>query len=115
MMTNSGHFAVCVRDRSDEPQLDETFARCAAFALFTATGTLAGVVENGARDAAGAASTQATEQLRGLGVVAVAAARFGPNALRVLNAAGIRTYRCDEPIAAREAWRRASDGALPSG
>lgn len=112
MPTTSGKLAVCVRDSGAEPWLDETFARCRAFALFDEAGHLTGVVENRARDAAGAASTQAVTQLRELGVVGVVAAKYGPNANRVLEQGGIRPYRCPEPLPAREAWRRAVNGEL---
>lgn len=112
-MTLDGiRMVVCVSDAGTDPRLDETFARCAAFAVFTAAGELEGVVENRARDASGAASTQAATQLRELGAAAVVAAKYGPNAVGVLQRAGIRAYRCPDPVTAREARRRALAGEL---
>lgn len=110
-----GRTAVCVGDVSEEPQLDATFARCFAFAVFSEAGELERVVENPARDAAGAASTQATTQLRELGATAVVAAKYGPNAVGVLKAAGIQALRCAEVVPAREARRRAAAGELSLG
>lgn len=104
---------VCVGDLTAEPRLDERFARCLAYAVFSAQGELLRVVENRARDAAGAASTLAATQLRELGAAAVVAAKFGPKAAGVLQAAGIRAYRCAEAVSAREAAQRAVRGELP--
>jgi|GEM_PF-5688581 len=112
MTLDAIRMAVCVSDAGTDAHIDETFARCAAFAVFTAAGELEGVVENRARDAAGAASTQAATQLRQLGVGAVVAAKYGPNAIGVLQRAGIRAYRCPDPVTAREARRRALAGEL---
>ncbi|MBN2192719.1 MAG: hypothetical protein JW751_07860 [Polyangiaceae bacterium] len=112
MTADGDRMVVCVTSTSADPRLDETFARCAAFAVFTRTGELLSIVENRAREATGAASTQAVTQLRELGAVAVTAAKYGPNAVGVLQRAGIRAYRCPEPVAAREAWRRTVDGEL---
>ncbi len=112
MTTDGIRIAICVSETGADPRLDETFARCTAFALFTPAGDLEGIVENRARDASGAASTQAATQLRELGVGAVVAAKYGPNAVGVLQRTGIRAYRCPEPVTALEARRRATAGEL---
>ena len=82
--------AVSAAGPSIEDLLDPRFGRCACF-LIIDTGTLDfDVIENSSKNLSGGAGIEAAQQVAGQGVTHVLTGRCGPNAEKVLSAAGIR-------------------------
>ena len=75
---------------SIEDLVDPRFGRCACF-LIIDTGTLAfEVIENSSKNLSGGAGIEAAQRVADQGVTHVLTGRCGPNAEKVLSAAGIR-------------------------
>ena len=74
-----------------ESQVDPRFGRCAYFAIVDSSDALC-VVENTAREFTNGAGIQAARQVCEMKVDAVVTGDIGPNAFRVLSAAGIRVF-----------------------
>lgn len=83
--------AVSSTGEGPEAQVDPRFGRCTCFVLFDA-GAGHRTVRNEGQALGNGAGIQAAQQMADLGVEAVLTGDVGPNAFRVLAAAGVRTY-----------------------
>jgi predicted Fe-Mo cluster-binding NifX family protein len=91
-----------------EASLDGRFGRAPKFILIDLESGVLEVIDNTAsRNAAQGAGIQAAEAVAARGAGAVVTGHCGPKAFRVLAAAGIQVYRCEEATVARalEAYR----------
>jgi predicted Fe-Mo cluster-binding NifX family protein len=84
-VTSTGHTAL-------DP-VDPRFGRCPYFLIVDGLGSEFRVVENHARSLGNGAGIQAAQEVANLDVTAVITGDLGPNAFRVLSAAGIRAFR----------------------
>jgi predicted Fe-Mo cluster-binding NifX family protein len=78
----------------DDP-MDPRFGRCAWFMFTSLEGGDATPVANGGRDSANGAGIQAAQLLVDRKVDMLITGAIGPNALRVLAAAGTRVFTCN--------------------
>jgi len=83
--------------------IDPRFGRANAFVISDAAGTAPERIENRAADSAHGAGTGASADLARRGVTDVIAGRFGPKALRALEAAGVRAWLAEGVGSASEA------------
>ena len=74
-----------------DSQMDPRFGRCAYFAIVGPTGSVRAVA-NGAKDFGNGAGIEAARQVIDTNVKAVVTGSIGPNAFRVLSAAGVRVF-----------------------
>ena len=74
-----------------ESRVDPRFGRCAYFAISGPSGALTAVV-NTARDFGNGAGIEAAKQVIDAKVDVVITGNIGPNAFRVLSAAGVRVF-----------------------
>lgn len=81
----------CSGDSPDSP-LDPRFGRCAYFVIYDERTGSWETVENGARALGNGAGIQAAQDLASRGITGVVTGDVGPNAYRVLSAAGIRVF-----------------------
>ena len=101
--------------------VDGRFGRCEYFLIVDGTDGSVTPVPNGARSLGGGAGIQAAQQLVALEVEAIVTGDVGPNAYRVLVAAGIRMFvgssgTCDDALAAyREGRLREASAATSPG
>jgi len=105
--------AVSAAGPSIEDPVDPRFGRCACF-LIIDTGTLDfEVIENSSKNLGGVAGIEAAQRVAGQGVTHVLTGRCGPNAEKVLSAAGIRIVDgCEGTV--REAVERFRSGSASS-
>jgi predicted Fe-Mo cluster-binding NifX family protein len=105
--------AVSAAGPSIEDLVDPRFGRCACF-LIIDTGTLEfEVIENSSKNLSGGAGIEAAQQVANQGVTHVLTGRCGPNAEKVLSAAGIRIVDgCEGTV--REAVERLRAGSVSS-
>jgi predicted Fe-Mo cluster-binding NifX family protein len=103
--------AVSAAGPSIEDLLDPRFGRCACF-LIIDTGTLDfEMIENSSKNLSGGAGIEAAQRVAGQGVTHVLTGRCGPNAEKVLSAAGIRIVDgCEGTV--REAVERFRSGSV---
>ena len=83
--------AISSAGKEFESQVDPRFGRCAYFAIVDSSDVLS-VIENTAREFTNGAGIQAARQVCEMKVNAVVTGDIGPNAFRVLSAAGIRVF-----------------------
>jgi predicted Fe-Mo cluster-binding NifX family protein len=106
------HIAVTVTSPDPEAEVDPRFGRAAFFMLFD-TGTDEWTpLANPALEAAGGAGVQAAQFLTDSRVEAVISGAFGPNAFRVLEAAGIAMYHFDSRGTCRQVIEAYQSGRL---
>ena len=74
--------------------VDPRFGWCAYFVLLDDSNGLTEAVPNSARSLGNGAGIQAAQDLLNRGVSVVLTGDVGPNAYRILSAAGTRVYRC---------------------
>lgn len=84
--------AICSQGPNLDSPVDPRFGRCAYLVLVGPEGDELEAVPNAGRDAARGAGIQTARMLVDRKVEAVLAAQVGPNALAVLEAAGIKVY-----------------------
>ncbi len=84
--------AVCSMGNTLDSPVDPRFGRCANFVIVDTETFEATAVENPGAMSAQGAGIQAAQALSSLGVSAVIAGNFGPNAFQALSAAGIKVY-----------------------
>lgn len=85
--------AVPASGKTLESQVDTRFGRASGFVVFnTEDGTFLYADNSQNLNAAQGAGTQASQNVAGTGAGVVIAPSYGPNAFRVLNAAGIKTF-----------------------
>lgn len=93
-----------------ESPMDPRFGRCAYFVIVDGAGNMS-PVSNDARDLSNGAGIQAAKNVVDLNVEAVITGDVGPNAFRVLSAAGVRIYVGGSGTI-REALERFKSGQL---
>ncbi len=88
---------ICITSigRSPNDQVDPRFGRCAYFLVSAGQDSEYVTFENAARGLGNGAGIQAAQSLANIGVTVVLTGDLGPNAFRVLAAAGIRTFRAN--------------------
>lgn len=95
-----------------EDQIDPAFGRC-RFLLFVDPGTMGfEAVDNPGAGAVGGAGIQSAQEVARRGAQAVITGKVGPNALRVLDSAGI-TVLTDARGTVRESLEAYRSGTLP--
>jgi predicted Fe-Mo cluster-binding NifX family protein len=105
--------AISAAGPSIEDLVDPRFGRCACF-LIIDTGTLEfEVIENSSKNLSGGAGIDAAQRVADQGVTHVLTGRCGPNAEKVLSAAGIKIVDGCEGIV-REAVERFGSGDVSS-
>ncbi len=105
--------AICAGDGSIDAPVDSRFGRCACFVVTgTETGDNIEVITNDNAGAAGGAGPRSARLLADRGVNAVVAGNFGPKAVTVLRAAGIRLYTGAEGTV-RDTVNKFFKGELP--
>ena len=104
---------ICVTSVGPSPDdpVDPRFGRCAYFLVREAESGNFRAVENTARGLGNGAGIQAAQTLANMGVDVVLTGDLGPNAFRVLSAAGIRAFRVDG-VSARKAVEEYIEGRL---
>jgi predicted Fe-Mo cluster-binding NifX family protein len=105
--------AISAAGPSIEDLIDPRFGRCACF-LIIDTGTLEfEVIENSSKNLSGGAGIEAAQRVANQGVTHVLTGRCGPNAEKVLSAAGIKIVDgCEGKV--REAVERFRSGDVSS-
>lgn len=104
---------VSARGEGAEAPVDFRFGRAPFFiAVDIATGAMQAHSNRPGLESAEGAGIQAAQFVAGLGAGAVVSGNVGPKAFRVLQAAGVRVYRC-EGATVTEAIRRFQAGELP--
>jgi predicted Fe-Mo cluster-binding NifX family protein len=105
--------AISAAGPSLEDPVDPRFGRCACF-LIIDTGTLEfEVIENSSKNLSGGAGIEAAQRVANQGVTHVLTGRCGPNAEKVLSAAGIKIVDgCEGKV--REAVERFRSGDVSS-
>lgn len=105
--------AISAAGPSLEDLVDPRFGRCACF-LIIDTGTLKfEVIENSSKNLSGGAGIEAAQRVANQGVTHVLTGRCGPNAEKVLSAAGIKIVDgCEGKV--REAVERFRSGDVSS-
>lgn len=93
-----------------ESQMDSRFGRCAYFAVVDPSGSMS-VVSNDARELSNGAGIQAAKQIIDMKIGTVVTGDVGPNAFRVLSAAGVRVFVGGSGTI-REAMERYRNGSL---
>ena len=91
----SGNMAAAVAVTSTgtelDSQMDPRFGRCAYFAIVDPSGTVKAVA-NAAKDFGNGAGIEAAKQVIDTNVKVVVTGSIGPNAFRVLSAAGVQVF-----------------------
>lgn len=92
--TNSGKatiIAVTSTGQEMDSPLDQRFGRCSYFAIIDPSGKME-PAPNGAQSLGNGAGIEAAKQIADLNVGTVITGNVGPNAFRVLEAAGVRVF-----------------------
>jgi len=84
--------AISSTGTSLESKVDSRFGRCPFFIIYNTDNDSFEHVENQARQAMGGAGIQTGQMIADRGVKAVITGNVGPNAFKVLSAAGIEIY-----------------------
>jgi predicted Fe-Mo cluster-binding NifX family protein len=99
--------AISTQDADLDSLVDPRFGRAAWFIITDAEGGAWEAVDNTDNaDASGGAGVQAGTLIADLGVDTVITGNVGPNAHRVLAAAGVRVFQAGNGVTAREALER---------
>ncbi|MGQ9588146.1 MAG: NifB/NifX family molybdenum-iron cluster-binding protein [Thermoplasmata archaeon] len=93
IVSQSEKLVVTSTGPSSHDQVDPRFGRCAFFMILDGPEREFRPVENSARALGNGAGIQAAQALASMGVAVVLTGDLGPNAFRVLRAAGIRAFR----------------------
>lgn len=91
--------------------LDTRFGRCKGFMIIDREANTVSYMANGAQAQGGGAGISASQAIIDMGVDVVISGNLGPNALRVLKSADIKTMRCDA-VSIEEALKRFDAGDL---
>ena len=85
--------AISAKGASLDSEVDQRFGRCNAFIVYDTDSGLHESYDNEVNlNAAQGAGIQSASNIASLGVAAVLTGHVGPNAFRVLSAAGIKVY-----------------------
>ncbi len=93
-------------------RVDTRFGRCAHFVRVNTDTFEAQALDNPGASASGGAGTQAAQFVANQQVEAAVSGDFGPNALRLLKAAGITMYLLGASETVRDAVERLNNGVL---
>jgi predicted Fe-Mo cluster-binding NifX family protein len=104
--------AIATSGKTLESQVDPRFGRCPYFLLVDSETDEFEAIENQAQQAFQGAGVTAAQTLANQEVKAVIAGNFGPNALRVLNASGIKTFGGVSGMTAQQALVQFKEGKL---
>jgi predicted Fe-Mo cluster-binding NifX family protein len=88
---------ICITSSGRElsSAVDGRFGRCRYFCIFDTEAREARVIENQGALSQGGAGIAAAQQVADEGVEIVITGNLGPNAMNVLNSAGIKAYRAE--------------------
>lgn len=101
------------REWSLSDLMDDRFGRAEAFLVVDGlTGAVVETIDNSALRFSDGAGTRVADTLKSAYVTGVISGRFGPNALRALQALGIKAWVAPPGITAGEALRMLEVGAL---
>ena len=89
--SNAAVVAITSTGRELDSQVDPRFGRCTYFAIIDSSGTLRAVM-NTAKDFGNGAGIEAAKQIIDANADVVITGSIGPNAFRVLSAAGVRVF-----------------------
>ncbi len=104
--------AVSAAGPSIEDLVDPRFGRCSLFLIIDTDSLEFEVIENSSKNLSGGAGIEAAQRVANQGVTHVLTGRCGPNAEKVLSAAGIRIVDgCEGTV--REAVERLRSGSVP--
>jgi predicted Fe-Mo cluster-binding NifX family protein len=103
--------AISVDGNCMSAQVDPRFGRARGFLLLDRESTQSEYIDNPNIDASGGAGIQTAQMLAGRGAEAVITGNIGPNAFRVLDAAGIVVYTGASGTA-RESLQAYKEGRL---
>ncbi len=106
------HIAVTVTSPDPEAEVEPRFGRAPFFMLFDTQTEEWTPLANPALEAAGGAGVQAAQFLADRRIEAVISGAFGPNAFRVLEAAGIGMYHFDTSGTCRQVIEAYQSGRL---
>lgn len=104
--------AVTAQGRDLDAMVDPRFGRCQYFLFIDTQSGALDAETNPAREAAGGAGIQAAQRVVDKGVEAVVTGFVGPNASRVLQAAGVKVYG-NAAGTVRGALEKMKEGKLP--
>jgi len=90
-MSGEAKIAITSTGKESESPMDPRFGRCAYFVIVDGSGNM-NPVSNDAKDLSNGAGIQAAKDVVDLKVEAVITGDVGPNAFRVLSAAGVRVF-----------------------
>lgn len=96
---------------NEDSQVSPVFGRCPYFAVFDEKTKEFTIVKNESREAHRGAGVAAAQKVSDLGCKAAIAGNFGPNAVNVLNASGIKIFR-GFGITVKEAFEQYQAGKL---
>ena len=106
--------ALSTKGNTLESPMDSRFGRAARFLIYDTDKETYEILENaGSIDAAHGAGIKTAENIARLGVDCVITGHCGPNAFRVLKAAGIKTYNTDA-LTVSQALEQFKAGTLQS-
>jgi len=104
--------AVAASGQTEGSLVDPRFGRCPCFLIAGAGKKELKVVDNSAKAAVRGAGVAAAQELANKGVKAVVAANVGPNALGVLQAAGIKVFIAPASRRVKEVLKSYQQGKL---
>ncbi len=105
--------AISAQSNDIDSLVDPRFGRAAWFIIADSEGDAWTVLDNrGNVNASGGAGVQAGSLIADQGVEAIITGNVGPNAHKVLAAAGVRMYQAGNGVTAREALARLREDAL---
>ena len=90
-MSGEAKIAITSTGKESESPMDPRFGRCAYFVIVDGSGNM-NPVSNDAKDLSNGAGIQAAKDVVDLKVEAVITGDVGPNAFRVLSAAGVKVF-----------------------
>jgi predicted Fe-Mo cluster-binding NifX family protein len=94
-----------------DDQVDLRFGRCRCFILVDDKAEQFEVLDNSAAASTSGAGIQASQMIADTGVQVIITGNIGTNAIKTLEAAGIKTYHCG-PGTVRKALQKYKDGML---
>lgn len=94
---------ICITSSGKEmgSAVDLRFGRCKYFCIYDTESRETKVLENAGAYSQGGAGIAAAQQVVDEGVEVLITGNLGPNAMRVLKAAGVKAYRTEETDVAR--------------
>ena len=104
--------AIAASGKTLESQIDPRFGRCPYFLIVDSETAKFEVAENQAQQAFQGAGVTAAQTLANREIKAVIAGNFGPNALTVLKAAGIKVFSGVSGMTAQQALAQFKGGKL---